>query len=175
MPALMKAWNLGETCLVALLSLGAIGLVGASLVLRLAGTDDVSSAGAAMEHAGILLVCAIFLSGSALFRDGRHRRADVLLRIFPADTQRIIEILNILIALFFCTAIAWYSWQTMPALALSEESGPWRLVEILGLPVGMSLMAARCLVRLWQYLFRFDPATMILQDDDVPPGSQGRG
>ena len=174
MPVLARIWNQGEPCLVALLSLGAIGLVCTSLVLRLATADDAGSAGTAMDHAGILLVCAIFLSGSALFRDGRHRRADVLLRIFPTDTQRIIESLNILVALVFCAAIAWYGWRTVPALAGSGEASPWTLVESLGLPVGMSLMAARCLVRLWQYLFRFDPATMVLQDDDVPPGSRGR-
>ncbi len=174
MPVLMKAWNLGETCLVALLSLAALGLVGTSLVLRLATAGDAGSAGAAMEHAGILVVCAIFLAGSTLFRDGRHRRADVLVRVFPADTQRIIESVNILIALIFCAAIAWFGWQTMPVQPGPGEAGPWRLVESLGLPVGMSLMAARCLIRLWQYIFRFDPATMVLQNDDVPPGSPGR-
>lgn len=171
MPALTKAWNRGETYIVTALVLAALALVCMSLVARLADPGMSASGSADLSHAGLLLVCAVFIGGSALFRDGKHRRADVLVRIFSPRVQRIIESLILLLALVFCGVLAFHGWEALVSAAATGKADIWRLVELIGIPLGMSLMAVRCAVGLWRYLFRFDPATMVLRDDDIPPGS----
>lgn len=171
MPVLVKAWNLGESYLAALLSLAALGLVATALIARVTAPGDAPTSPDIMSLAGILVVCAVFLSGSSLVRDGKQRHSDVLVRIFSGPVQRRIEIAGILAALVFCGIVAGHGWQTFLLDQDAENAGQWHGIDLLALSLGLTLMAARYLVRLWLYLFRYNPATMMLRDDDIPPGS----
>ncbi len=118
------------------------------------------------------VVWAVFIGGSALVEEGRHVRADIVVRLFGINTQRILEVLNCLAGIFFCGVVTWYAKDVvMFAFDMDERSESSILFPLfiyyLGLPIGMGLMTIRYVMRLYRYLFHFDPATMIITDDDL--------
>jgi TRAP-type C4-dicarboxylate transport system permease small subunit len=118
-----------------------------------------------------LIVWAVFISGSALVRDNRHVRADLIIRRFPPQWQRGFEVFNCLIGLTFCAVVTKYGIDVVEfAYDVGERSESSLLFPIflyyLCLPVGMALMTIRYAVRLWQFLFAFDPASMAIVEDE---------
>ena len=70
-------------------------------------------------------------------------------------------------ALLFCAGLAWYGWSiATTSFDLDERSQTgleFRMgIYYLALPVGGGLMALRYVLRLYRYLFRFDPKTMVI-------------
>jgi len=118
-----------------------------------------------------LIVWAVFISGSALVRDNRHVRADLVVRLFSPQTQRGMEIFNCIIGLGFCGVVCWFGIAVVDfAYMVDERSESSLLFPIflyyLCLPVGMFLMTLRYLIRLYQYIFAFDPDTMVITGDE---------
>lgn len=118
-----------------------------------------------------LIVWAVFISGSALVRDNRHVRADLIIRLFPVPWQRGFESFNCLIGLIFCAVMFYYGVAVVEfAYDVGERSESSLLFPVflyyLCLPVGMFLMTIRYAVRLWRFLFAFDSETMVVIDDD---------
>lgn len=114
-----------------------------------------------------LTVWAVFLGASQLVRSDGHVRPDLVLRILPPQGQRWVESFNCCVAIAFCLGLAWCGWQIVSdAFALDERSitgldfPMW--VYYSAVLVGSALMLARYLIRLYRYVFRFDPATMII-------------
>ena len=119
-----------------------------------------------------LIVWAVFLSGSALVRDNRHVRADLVIRLFGPQWERVFEIFNCMVGVLFCGVLTYYGYEVVEfAYEVDERSESSLLFPIflyyLCLPVGMSLMTVRYVVRVWRYTFAFDPETMTIVDDDV--------
>lgn len=117
-------------------------------------------------------VWAIFLAGAPLIREGRHIRADILLHLLPVGAQRVLEILSLLISLVFVLAMTWYGWGMIQnSISLGERSeSSLRMplyIYYMSLPVGMTLMIAPILRRLYDYIFAFDPATMAITHEHV--------
>jgi len=118
------------------------------------------------------LMWAVFVAGSGLVRDGRHIRADLLIRMFPPNAQRACEIFNAVTGVLFCGLFTYFGSRTVTfAYNLNEVTEAslqfpvW--IYYLGLPVGLSLMTIRYLIRLKIYLFEWDEATMALRLDKV--------
>jgi TRAP-type C4-dicarboxylate transport system permease small subunit len=113
------------------------------------------------------IVWAIFIAASQLVRRDGHVRPDLVLRALPPQGQRWVECFNCCVAIAFCAGLVWCGYQIVSdSYALDERS-----ITGLGFPmylyyaallVGGSLMLARYLIRLYRYLFRFDPATMVI-------------
>lgn len=112
-------------------------------------------------------VWAVFIATSQLVRLDGHVRPDLVLRMLPPQGQRWVECFNCCVAIAFCAGLVWCGYQIVSdSYALGERS-----ITGLGFPmflyysallVGGFLMLCRYLIRLHRYLFRFDPATMVI-------------
>lgn len=118
------------------------------------------------------LMWAVFVAGSGLVRDGRHIRADLLIRTFPPNVQRACEIFNAVIGILFCGLFTYFGFKTVTfAYNLNEVTEAslqfpvW--IYYLGLPVGLFLMTIRYLIRLKIYVFEWDEESMALRLDQV--------
>jgi C4-dicarboxylate transporter, DctQ subunit len=112
-----------------------------------------------------LIVWGIMLAASQLVRTDGHVRPDLVLRAAPARIQRWMEVINCIAALAFCAGLAWYGWSIVTtSWQLDERSSsdlqfPMWLYSA-AIPLGATLMTGRYLIRLYRYLFAFDPQTM---------------
>ena len=118
-----------------------------------------------------VVMWGVFMSGSGLVGDNHHVRADIIVRMLGEQQQRLCEIFNTLLGIGFTGAMAWFGWEVVEfALMLDERSISSLRFPIawyyLCLPVGMGLMALRFTIRLYELLFRFDPARHTLREDD---------
>lgn len=112
-------------------------------------------------------VWAVFLASSQLVRTDGHVRPDIILRLLPPQGQRWVEAFNCCVAIVFCGGLVWCGWQiTAAAYGLDERS-----ITGLEFPMwiyygailtGGALMLCRYVIRLGRYVFRFDPATMVI-------------
>ena len=112
-----------------------------------------------------LVVWGVMIVSSQLVRTDGHVRPDLVLRMLRPGVQRWVEACNCVVALVFCVAMIWYgseivatSWMLDERSSTGLEFPMW--LYYAALPTGGALMFARYTIRLWRYLFRFDPATM---------------
>ncbi len=133
-----------------------------------------------------LIVWGIMLAASQLVRTDGHVRPDLVLRAVPVAVQRWMEVLNCIAALVCCVGLVWYGWSIVTtSWQLDERSSsdlqfPMWLYSA-AIPAGGLLMTGRYLVRLYRYLFAFDPETMTVGHipehelagglDPLPPGT----
>jgi C4-dicarboxylate transporter, DctQ subunit len=112
-----------------------------------------------------LVVWGVMIISSQLVRTDGHVRPDLVLRLVPAAGQRWLEAFNCVVALIFCGGMIWYGWQIVDTSLLLDERSSSALqfpmwIYYSALPAGGVLMTVRYLIRLFRYLFLFDPATM---------------
>ena len=165
----MRVWNFIERALIGILgalalAVGAYQVIGRYIDQRIAfAYGD--------EVVVYLTVWAVFVASSQLVRTDGHVRPDLVLRLLPPHAQRWVEAFNCCVALVFCAGLAYCGFQI--------AQGSWELDErsITGLEfpiwlyyasvmVGGGLMVMRYLIRLYRYVFRFDPATMVIAAQD---------
>jgi C4-dicarboxylate transporter, DctQ subunit len=159
-----------ENSLMAVLVVLALFLICKEVVVRYFVPQYLTDYG--LEFTIYFTVWAIFLAGAPLVREGRHVRADILLHLLPAPAQRVLEILSLIIGLIFTCVLAYYGWLMVEnSISLGERgesSAHFPLfLYYMALPVGMTLMIPSFLWRLYLILFRFDPATMLVTEEDV--------
>jgi C4-dicarboxylate transporter DctQ subunit len=112
-----------------------------------------------------MIVWGIMLAASQFVRTDGHVRPDLLLRAVPSRIQRWMEVTNCIAALIFCVGLSWYGWSIVStSWQLDERSSsdlqfPMWLYSA-AVPTGAMLMTTRYLIRLYRYLFAFDPETM---------------
>ena len=127
-----------------------------------------------------LVVWGVMIISSQLVRLDGHVRPDLVLRLVPPQGQRWLETFNCLVALFFCAGMIWYGWQIVDTSLLLDERSSTDLqfpmyIYYAALPAGGVLMAMRYLIRLYRFVFHFDPKTMVvgqhhIADHDRPLG-----
>ena len=112
-----------------------------------------------------LVVWGVMIISSQLVRTDGHVRPDLVLRLVGPKGQRWMEAFNCVVALVFCAGMVWYganivesSWMLDEHSASDFAFPMW--IYYTALPVGGLLMFLRYCIRLYRYLFRFDPATM---------------
>jgi C4-dicarboxylate transporter, DctQ subunit len=156
-------WDRVERTLVGLL--GAIAMIVG--VVQVAGRYffPVYAISWAEEVIVYLVVWGVMIISSQLVRTDGHVRPDLVLRWVGPKGQRWMEAFNCVVALAFCLGMIWYgvqiawsSW-TLDERSASDLGFPmW--IYYSALPIGGVLMTVRYGIRLWRYLFHFDPATM---------------
>ena len=159
-----------ENTLMALLAIATLSIVSYEVVVRYFFPRYLTDWG--MEVTIYFTVWSIFIAGAALVREQRHVRADILLIMLPAWAQRLLEIIALLIGLAFACVLTWFGYQMVENARglgeLSESSLRFPLwLYYLCLPVGAFLMIPPYLHRLYLYIFRFDPATMLVTHEQV--------
>jgi C4-dicarboxylate transporter DctQ subunit len=112
-----------------------------------------------------LVVWAVMIISSQLVRTDGHVRPDLVLRLVPPAGQRWLEAFNCVVALVFCGGMIWYGWQIVDTSLLLDERSSSGLqfpmwIYYSSLPAGGVLMAVRYMIRLYRYLFAFDPQSM---------------
>ena len=125
-----------------------------------------------------LIIWGIMLAASQLVRTDGHVRPDLVLRAVSPRVQRWMEVANCIVALAFCAALAAYGWSIVETSWLLDERSSSDLqfpmwLYSAALPTGAALMAGRYLIRLYRYLFAFDPETMIV--GHIPASESGAG
>jgi C4-dicarboxylate transporter DctQ subunit len=158
-------WNWIERTIVGLL--GAFALVIAVLQVFGRYIDPENAITWAEEVIVYVAVWAVMIVASDLVRTNGHVRPDLVLRLLPAQAQRWVEVFNCLIAMAFTFGMVWYGWDVVnTALLLDQRSSSdlqfpiW--IYYMALPVGGGLMLIRYCMRLFGYLFRFDPRVMTI-------------
>ncbi len=112
-----------------------------------------------------LVVWGVMIVSGQLVRTDGHVRPDLVLRLVPPGGQRWMEAFNCVVALAFCFGMIWYGWQIVDTSLLLDERSSTALafpmwIYYCALPAGGVLMTVRYSIRLYRYLFRFDPGTM---------------
>lgn len=166
MPVLTKI----ENALMALFVTLALGLVCTEVVLRYFFPRHLTDYG--LELTVYFTVWAMFIAGAPLIREGRHVRADILMHMLPPGAQRLLEILGLLVGLIFTGVLSYYGWlMVQNSIQLGERSESSLKLPLViyyaALPVGMTLMIFPFLTRLYDYVFRFDPKTMLVTAEHV--------
>jgi C4-dicarboxylate transporter, DctQ subunit len=112
-----------------------------------------------------LVVWGVMIISSQLVRTDGLVRPDLVLRLVGPRGQRWMEIFNCIVALVFCAGMVWYGFQiARSSWQLDEHSSTdfgfpmW--IYYASLPAGGLLMVVRYAIRLWRYVFHFDPSTM---------------
>jgi C4-dicarboxylate transporter, DctQ subunit len=114
-----------------------------------------------------LIVWGVMIISSQLVRTDGHVRPDLVLRLVGTTGQRWMESFNCIVALVFCIGMVWYGGSIVESsLQLDEHSSTdfsfpmW--IYYSALPVGGLLMTGRYCIRLYRYIFAFDPETMTI-------------
>jgi C4-dicarboxylate transporter DctQ subunit len=161
----LAAWDWIERIVVGLL--GAFALVIAVLQVLGRYIDPADAITWAEEVIVYVAVWAVMIIASDLVRTNGHVRPDLVLRLMGPQGQRWVESFNCLIALAFTAGMVWYGWDVVnTALLLDQRSSSdlqfpmW--IYYLALPVGGGLMFLRYCVRLFTYVFKFDPRVMTI-------------
>ncbi len=120
-----------------------------------------------------LVVWAVMIISSQLVRTDGHVRPDLILRLVPPGGQRWMEVFNCLVALAFCIGLTWYGWQIVDTSILLDERSSSDLqfpmyIYYLAMPAGGLLMTIRYLIRLYRFVFLFDPKTMVVGTHIIP-------
>ena len=161
----LAAWDWIERIVVGLL--GAFALVIAVLQVFGRYIDPADAITWAEEVIVYVAVWAVMIIASDLVRTNGHVRPDLVLRLMGPQAQRWVESFNCLVALVFTFGMVWYGWDVVnTALLLDQRSSSdlqfpvW--IYYLALPVGGGLMFLRYCVRLFMYMFHFDPRIMTI-------------
>lgn len=167
---ILKLWAKTEDFLMGLLAMMALALICFEVGTRYFFPRYLPDWGS--EFVIYFVVWGIFLGGSSLVEEGRHVRADIVIRMFSHSAQRTLEIINCLSGILFCGVVFWFAADVVNfAYTMDERSESSILFPLylyyLGMPIGFGLMVIRYAMRLYRYLFMFDPETMVITDDDL--------
>jgi C4-dicarboxylate transporter DctQ subunit len=159
----MKFWDRVEQTLVGLLGLCALIVALWQVIGRyLTPANAISYAEEVIVY---LMIWAVMIISSQLVRRDGHVRPDLVLRVLPQQVARWTEVFNCLVAIVFSGALLWYGGHIVQtSIQIGERSSSdlqfpmW--IYYLALPTGGALMLVRYIIRLFRYIFHYDPATM---------------
>ncbi len=127
-------------------------------------------------------VWAMLIAGGSLVTTRRHIRADLLVRSLPERLQWLLELFNLIVGTLYCGLVAKFGLDVVTFARMLDERSESSIqfplwIFYIALPIGFGLMAVRYALRLYRFLFHFDPT--MLEDDhhaaeQLPPGGPGQ-
>ncbi|HUS97976.1 MAG TPA: TRAP transporter small permease [Hyphomicrobiaceae bacterium] len=164
-----KIWGIAEDTVIGVFSAIALMLICYEVVVRYFFPTYLTDWGS--EVVIYLVVWAMLIAGSPLVLQGRHIRADLIVRMLPNNGQWILELVNLIVGLLYCALVAKFALDVVLfARNLGEQSESslqfplW--IFYIALPLSFGLMALRYVFRLYRFIFHFDPNTMLGEHDD---------
>ena len=115
----------------------------------------------AEESVLYLIIWSIFIISSKLVRDNEHVGADFVIRKLPYKIQRVMEIINCVMALLFLCIVIWYGSQIVAATFAMDERSTTRLrfpmwLAYSAIPGGSCLILLSYFRRLYLLIFQFE-------------------
>lgn len=154
----LKGWNWTEKYIVGLLGLITIILAFTNTVLRYVFSYSPEW----MEEIIVyLIIWAAFLIASTLVEERRHVGATFLVEHLPPKMHRIVEVITSILALGFCILVLFLGYKIVHITYVTDERSLTSMryplwIFYLALPVGLTLITARYVKRIYRLLFRFD-------------------
>ena len=183
MGKIVERWNWTERSFAGLLGLITTFLAFANTVMRYVFSYSPEW----MEEIVVyLIVWSAFVIASTLVEERRHVGATFLVDLLPPGMHRVVEVATSLLALSFCILVLLLGYKIVYISYLTDErsmSGvrfPLWMFN-LALPVGLTLITARYVRRIYRLLFRFTPSLLkeshpsSRPGDDEPEGAQPPG
>ena len=117
-------------------------------------------------------VWALLLGGSVLVKEGRHIRADLVVRTLSPRAQSAIACGNLIVGLVYCALVSFYGFEvTEFALNLderSESSAQFPLwMFYLALPIAFFLMSVRYVIRIYRFIRDPNAEKMLLESETM--------
>ncbi len=170
MATIIRYWGRIEAWLMGVLAAMALALICFEVATRYFAPTYLPDWGS--EFVIYFVVWAIFIAGSSLVEEGRHVRADIIIRLLSPVWQRVLELVSCAAGLLFCAVVAWYGLEVVTFAydleEVSESSMQFPLyLYYAGMPLGFGMMVIRYIIRIYRYLFKFDAATMVISDEEV--------
>jgi C4-dicarboxylate transporter DctQ subunit len=165
----MRLWNFTERVLIGVLGAAALAIGTYQVIGRY--VDQRIAFQYSDEVVVYLTVWAVFLASSQLVRTDGHVRPDIVLRLLRPQAQRWVESFNCCVAILFCAGLVYCGFEVAKGSFDLDE----RSITGLEFPMwlyyasvlaGGFLMLIRYVIRLYGYVFRFDPATMVIATQD---------
>lgn len=168
MTSIERIWGRVEDLIMGIFGSAALALICYEVVARYFAPSYLFDWGA--EVTIYLTVWAMLIAGSPLVLTGRHIRADLVVRTLPENVQRVLELINLSFGLIYCGLVAWFGWKVVGFAQMLDERSESSLqfqmwIFYIILPVAFGLMTLRYLIRLYRFVFRFDPDTMLFGDE----------
>ncbi|MEZ5863084.1 MAG: TRAP transporter small permease [Geminicoccaceae bacterium] len=150
MASALRALDLVERALIAILAAAALGLACLAMVSRYVVPDLVLDW--TFELTIFATIWATFIAGARLAGRGEHVRVDTLLGLLPATPRRVLVLLAGLAGLAMALFLVWSGWIVVEEAQRWDErtTSTLRLPlwgYYLSLPVGMALLAFHLAVR----------------------------
>jgi TRAP-type C4-dicarboxylate transport system permease small subunit len=106
-----------------------------------------------IEFSVFLLIMATFVGSAYGLKNGAHIHIDLITHLLPPRIQVRLSLLTSIVALLFCTLLAWMGWDmwweaTVKGWRSDSLWGPPLWVPYLFLPLGMTLLCLQYLVHI---------------------------
>ncbi len=163
MDKVLKFWNALEKYFVGVVALTATLLAFWGVVARysFAYSPDWLE-----EFVVYMIIWSVFIVASTVAEERGHVGATFLVEKLPPTRRRLVEILTALLSLTFCVLICYWGYQIVHVAYITDERSStimryplWGCY--LSLPVGMTLVAARYLKRIYRLVFRFSRSDLL--------------
>lgn len=170
-----RLWGHVEDALMAILGTAALLLICYEVVARYFVPSMLFDWGA--EVTVYLTVWAMLIAGSPLVAHGRHIRADLIVRQFPENAQKVLEFCNLTIGLVYCGIVGWFGYEVAAFAKMldfrSESSLQFELwIFYLILPITFGLMTVRYAIQIVRFVFHYDPSMLPSGAHDETPESR---
>jgi len=115
----------------------------------------------AEESVLYLILWSIFIISSKLVRDDEHVGADFFIKMLPLRSQKVIQLLNGILALSFLSIVIWYGFQIVCAALEMDERSTTTLrfplwIAYLAIPSGGCLIFISYIYRLYLMIVDFN-------------------
>lgn len=163
MQKIFNIWNMLEKFFVGIVALTATFLAFCGVIARYGFSY---SPDWLEEIVVYMIIWSVFVVASTIAEERGHVGATFFIEALPSTLRRMLEILTAIMALTFCVLICYWGYQIVHVAYITDERSStlmryplWGFY--LSIPVGMTLVAARYLKRIYRLIFSFSQSDLL--------------